>query len=83
MDCYQSAAGSIKVEGHADERGTVDYNLALGQRRADTVKSHLVGSGVATSRVSTMSYGEERPAASGHNESAWSQNRRADLTASE
>ena len=83
MDCYQSASGSIKIEGHADERGTVDYNLALGQRRADAVKSHLVGSGVSGSRISTMSYGEERPAASGHNESAWSQNRRAEITASE
>ena len=83
MSCYQSLTGQVKIEGHADERGTVDYNLALGQRRADAVKRHLTSGGVSSSRVSTVSYGEERPAASGHNESAWRQNRRAEILASE
>lgn len=83
MACYQGSTGTIRVEGHADERGTVDYNMALGQRRADTVKQHLVSGGVSSSRVSAVSLGEERPAASGHNESAWSQNRRAEVSVTE
>jgi peptidoglycan-associated lipoprotein len=83
MSCYQSLSGQVKIEGHADERGTVDYNLALGQRRADAVKRHLTGGGVSGSRISTVSYGEERPASSGHNESAWSKNRRAEISAAE
>ncbi|NCG21838.1 MAG: OmpA family protein, partial [Rhodobacterales bacterium] len=56
--CYQSEAGNIRIEGHADERGTVDYNLALGQRRADSVKRSLTGSGVSGSKISTVSLGE-------------------------
>lgn len=83
MACYQAATGQISVEGHADERGTVDYNLALGQRRADSVKSYLTQGGVAPSRVRTVSYGEERPIDPGHDESAWAKNRRADVQASE
>ena len=69
----------IRVEGHADERGSNEYNLALGQRRADGVKSMLVLGGAKSSQIETASYGEEKPVASGHDEAAWSQNRRADL----
>lgn len=83
MACYKSLSGAIKVEGHADERGTTDYNLALGQRRADSVKRQLTSGGVAGSRVSTVSYGEERPVDRGSHEGAWSKNRRAEITASE
>lgn len=81
--CYQSEAGTIRVEGHADERGTVDYNVALGQRRADSVKRHLTGKGISASKISTTSFGEERPVDSGHNENAWAANRRAEIKASE
>ncbi|MFT4627610.1 MAG: peptidoglycan-associated lipoprotein [Myxococcota bacterium] len=83
MSCYQGLTGQVKIEGHADERGTIDYNLALGQRRADAVKRHLTSGGVSASRVNTVSYGEERPATSGSSESAWRQNRRAEILASE
>lgn len=65
------------IEGHTDERGTREYNLALGERRANAAKNFLVAQGVAASRLSTISYGKERPAAEGSNEAAWSQNRRA------
>ena len=68
---------SITVEGHADERGTREYNLALGERRANAAKNYLVSLGVAASRISTVSYGKERPVAMGSNEAAWAQNRRA------
>ena len=68
---------SITVEGHADERGTREYNIALGERRAAATKKYLVGLGVAANRISTISYGKERPAVVGSDESAWSQNRRA------
>jgi peptidoglycan-associated lipoprotein len=68
---------SITVEGHADERGTREYNLALGERRANAAKNYLVSLGVAASRISTVSYGKERPVALGSNEAAWAQNRRA------
>ncbi len=64
------------VEGHCDERGTREYNLALGERRANAVKQHLVSLGVDASRITTVSYGKERPAVVGTNEWAWSQNRR-------
>lgn len=67
----------ISVEGHCDERNTEEYNLALGWRRANAVKSYLVALGVGRDRISTISYGEERPFALCHNESCWSQNRRA------
>jgi len=67
---------TVAIEGHADERGTREYNLALGERRATAVKNYLVTLGVSASRVSTISYGKERPVAEGHNEQAWSQNRR-------
>src|SRR3546814_707503 len=67
----------VTVEGHADERGTRDYNLALGERRANAAKNYLVSLGVPESRISTISYGKERPEALGSDESAWAQNRRA------
>lgn len=68
---------SITVEGHADERGTRDYNLALGGRRANAAKSYLVSLGIDPARVRTISYGKERPVALCSSESCWSQNRRA------
>ena len=67
----------ITVEGHADERGTAEYNLALAERRAVAVKTYLVSLGVAPDRVRTVSYGKEFPFDPGHNEAAWSKNRRA------
>jgi len=67
----------IVVEGHCDERGTREYNLALGERRANSVKKYLVSLGISGSRIQTISYGEDRPFAMGSNEGAWSQNRRA------
>ena len=66
----------VTVEGHADERGTREYNLALGERRANAVKNYLVALGVDAGRVTTISYGKERPAVPGSNETAWAQNRR-------
>ena len=65
------------VEGHADERGTRDYNLALGERRANSAKNYLISVGIDAARIQTVSYGKERPAAMGSDESAWAQNRRA------
>ncbi len=67
---------TVTVEGHADERGTREYNLALGERRANSVKDYLAALGVNTARMKTISYGKERPVASGSNEAAWGQNRR-------
>jgi len=67
----------VAVEGHADERGTREYNLALGQRRANAARDVLVAGGVAPARISTISYGKDRPASLGSNDEAWSQNRRA------
>ena len=71
---------TVTVEGHADERGTREYNLALGERRATALKNYLVTLGVSSSRVATISYGKERPVALGHNDEAWSQNRRGVMT---
>lgn len=68
---------NVTVEGHCDERGTREFNLALGERRAAAAKKYLVGAGIAANRISTISYGKERPAVIGSDESAWSQNRRA------
>jgi len=65
------------IEGHCDERGTRDYNLALGERRANAAKNYLVGLGIEPGRLTTVSYGKERPIALGSNEAAWAQNRRA------
>ncbi len=67
----------VTLEGHADERGTREYNLALGERRATAAKNYLVAAGIPAARVKTISYGKERPAVVGSNEAAWAQNRRA------
>jgi len=67
----------VSVEGHCDERGTNEYNLALGEKRAESAKSFLVDLGIEAYRISTVSYGEERPVDTGHNEEAWAKNRRA------
>ena len=68
---------TITIEGHADERGTREYNLALGERRANAAKNYLVSLGIPATRIRTVSYGKERPTALGSNEQAWAQNRRA------
>ncbi len=70
---------TLSIEGHADERGTREYNLALGQRRAESVANYLISSGVKRNRLKVKSYGEERPLALGSNDSAWSKNRRVEL----
>ncbi|MBF0212919.1 MAG: peptidoglycan-associated lipoprotein Pal [Magnetococcales bacterium] len=70
---------SVTVEGHCDERGTREYNLALGQKRADAAKQYLISQGVDGSRIKTVSYGKERPLVNGHNEAAWGKNRRAEI----
>jgi len=70
---------SMRLEGHADERGTREYNIGLGERRAQAVKAALMVQGAATGQLTTVSYGEERPAALGSNEAAWAQNRRVEL----
>ncbi len=67
----------IQLEGHCDERGTVEYNLALGERRANSTRNYLVSIGVSPERISTISYGKERPLDPAHNEAAWAKNRRA------
>ncbi len=69
----------IRIEGHTDERGSDQYNLALGRRRADQAKRYLSDRGIDASRIETMSFGRERPAASGSNEEAWAQNRRGEF----
>jgi len=71
---------NITLEGHCDERGTREYNIALGERRADAVRRLLIANGVSSNQIRPISYGEERPAMLGHNESAWSANRRAEFT---
>ncbi len=73
----QHPAVTVTVEGHCDERGTREYNLALGERRAAAAKNYLVSLGVDANHIQTVSYGKERPAVTGSDESAWSQNRRA------
>jgi len=73
----QHLSVSVTIEGHCDERGTREYNLALGEKRAQAVKNYLISLGIEDSRVSTISYGKERPAVIGSNEGAWSQNRRS------
>lgn len=67
----------VQLEGHCDERGTAEYNLALGERRANNAKNYLVSLGISSARISTISYGKEKPLDPSHNEAAWSKNRRA------
>ena len=74
-----ATGANVMVEGHCDERGTREYNLALGERRASSVKEVLTGDGVEAGRLETVSYGEEKPVDPGHDESAWGKNRRAEL----
>ncbi len=69
----------VEIQGHCDERGTTEYNMALGQRRAQAARSYLVSQGVSANRLTTVSYGEERPLRQGSDEGAWGQNRRAEL----
>ncbi len=69
----------IQIEGHCDERGTYEYNLALGERRANSAKTYLMSLGIAADRISTISYGEEKPLDPAHNEEAWAKNRRANF----
>lgn len=75
----EHASRQIKIEGNCDERGGREYNLALGQRRADAVRERLELVGVPAARVETISFGKEKPKASGHDESAWAEDRRADI----
>ncbi len=69
----------VRIEGHADERGETDYNLALGDKRARSIKKYLSDMGIASDRLDVVSYGEEKPAVEGHDEEAWSKNRRAEF----
>ena len=78
-----NGGASIQIEGHCDERGTSDYNLALGERRANAVQQYLTVLGIAPDRLSTISYGEEQPLDPGHEEAAWSRNRRAHFVISQ
>ena len=73
----QNSEVSVTIEGHCNERGTREYNLALGEKRAQAVKNYLIGLGINPDRVSTISYGKERPAVVGSNDGAWAQNRRS------
>jgi peptidoglycan-associated lipoprotein len=77
----QNSSASVIIEGHCDERGSVEYNLALGERRARSAMEYLMSYGIASSRMTTISYGKERPFATGHDETAWAQNRRAHFVA--
>jgi peptidoglycan-associated lipoprotein len=77
--CLRSASVRVVVEGNCDERGTADYNLHLGQRRADAVKRYLRHLGVRPSRITTVSFGEERPLCTEPTEPCWQRNRRADV----
>lgn len=77
LACLQQTSAPITVEGHTDERGTTEYNLALGQRRASSVRDWLVRQGVTAGRIRSVTFGEERPVDPGSNEAAWSRNRRA------
>jgi len=74
-----NSGASITVEGHCDERGSREYNIGLGERRASAIKRFLQAEGVADSQINTISYGEEKPVDSGHGEAAWSMNRRGEL----
>ncbi|HUJ86454.1 MAG TPA: peptidoglycan-associated lipoprotein Pal [Burkholderiales bacterium] len=73
------ASATIRIEGNCDERGSREYNLALGQRRADSLRKAMVLLGVSDQRIETVSWGKEKPRAPGHNEAAWAQNRRDDI----
>ncbi|MFH0800742.1 MAG: peptidoglycan-associated lipoprotein Pal [Pseudomonadota bacterium] len=76
-----NSGSKVTVEGHCDERGSTEYNIALGDRRAHSAKGYMTKLGVADGRLSTISYGKERPVCAQHNESCWWQNRRAEFVA--
>ncbi len=78
----QNPGFNVEIQGHCDERGSNEYNMALGQRRAESARQYLIDLGIDGSRLTTVSYGEENPAVQGHNEVAWSKNRRAEFVAS-
>jgi len=78
-DCIKTNGKSVRVEGHCDERGTEEYNMALGERRASSSKRYLKNLGISSSSMRTISYGEEKPVCTSSNESCWSQNRRAEF----
>jgi peptidoglycan-associated lipoprotein len=73
----------VQIEGHTDERGGIQYNIALGERRANAAKSYLQGKGISADRLSTISYGKEKPVDGGHDEGAWAKNRRANFRVTE
>ncbi|MBU0622723.1 MAG: peptidoglycan-associated lipoprotein Pal [Gammaproteobacteria bacterium] len=75
----KNSSAKVRVEGNADERGSSEYNLGLGQRRANNVRKALILAGAKESQIETVSFGEEKPRASGHDEESWAQNRRADI----
>jgi peptidoglycan-associated lipoprotein len=75
----KNSGAKVRLEGHADERGTREYNMALGERRANAIANYLIINGVERYRVETVSYGEERPVAVGSNEASWAENRRVEL----
>ncbi|OPY01779.1 MAG: Outer membrane protein P6 precursor [Syntrophorhabdus sp. PtaB.Bin047] len=77
----ENAGKKVRIEGHCDERGTVEYNLVLGQKRADSAKNFLVNLGADSRLLETVSYGKEKPVDPGHNEAAWAKNRRAHFLA--
>ena len=78
-DEIKKTTGNVTIEGHTDERGSSEYNLALGERRANAAKRYLVDLGVGSSQLNTVSFGEDRAAVQGHDESAWRYNRRAEF----
>jgi peptidoglycan-associated lipoprotein len=69
----------VRLEGHADERGTREYNLALGERRANAVRAYLVAQGAVRTQIEVISYGEEKPSNNGHSESSWAENRHVEI----
>ena len=77
IEVIKDTNSAVLIEGHADERGTREYNLGLGERRANAVAEYMIMKGVDEEKISTISYGKERPAVQGHNEGAWAKNRRA------
>jgi peptidoglycan-associated lipoprotein len=78
-DKLKGASVAVRLEGHADERGSREYNMALGEKRANAVRDFLVTQGVSGASLEVVSFGEEQPAATGHEESSWSQNRRVEV----
>lgn len=77
-----NAKTKVQIEGHCDSRGSIEYNVALGERRANAVKDYMINLGIPASRLATISYGEEKPLVSGENEDSWAKNRRANFVPS-